>query len=172
MRGQPTDGGEFSLAAIRKSFDENVVAQHLEAHHGLEMSVGGVFDALHTLSQQTYENKSLTFGCILDPALTAANTIATFPGDFIASKKYKALSDGFRTAYHVAANGGLHDFVDLERFDASPLTEKHYYPDWAKPLAKASRDGRCGIGLSRQGDILVFDEGTLRFTYRYGRWQY
>jgi len=26
--------------------------------------------------------------------------------------------------------------------------------------------------LSRQGDILVFDEGTLRFTYRYGRWQY
>jgi DNA integrity scanning protein DisA with diadenylate cyclase activity len=26
--------------------------------------------------------------------------------------------------------------------------------------------------LSRQGDILVFNDGSLRFTYRYGRWQY
>ena len=39
-------------------------------------------------------------------------------------------------------------------------------------MAKVSRAGRCGIALSRQGDILVFDEGTLRFTYRYGQWQY
>jgi len=28
------------------------------------------------------------------------------------------------------------------------------------------------MALTRQGDILLFDEGRLRFTYRYGRWQY
>src|SRR5580692_206149 len=39
-------------------------------------------------------------------------------------------------------------------------------------MARSSRDRKCGIALSRQGDILVFDEGTLRFTYRNGRWQY
>jgi hypothetical protein len=35
-----------------------------------------------------------------------------------------------------------------------------------------SRNGRYGIALSRQGDIVVFDGGTLRFTHRHGRWQY
>jgi DNA integrity scanning protein DisA with diadenylate cyclase activity len=52
------------------------------------------------------------------------------------------------------------------------LTEKHYHPEWAAQLARVSRSGICGVALSRQGDILIFDEGTLRFTYRYGRWQY
>jgi DNA integrity scanning protein DisA with diadenylate cyclase activity len=29
-----------------------------------------------------------------------------------------------------------------------------------------------GIALSRQGDLLVFENGSLLFSYRYGRWQY
>jgi DisA bacterial checkpoint controller nucleotide-binding len=94
------------------------------------------------------------------------------PDEFLTLKKYKALSDGFRTAYYVSATGEILNFVDLDRFDRRRLTEKHHYPYWAEPIARASREGRCGVALSRQGDILVFDEGTLRFTYRYGRWQY
>src|SRR3546814_664369 len=39
-------------------------------------------------------------------------------------------------------------------------------------MARASRDGKPGIALSRQGDILIFEEGTLRFSYRFGRWQH
>src|SRR5262249_3012450 len=74
--------------------------------------------------------------------------------------------------YHIARDGGVSNLLDLDRFEQTPLTEKHFYPYWAEPIARASRAGRCGIALSRQGDILVFDEGTLRFTYRYGRWQY
>jgi hypothetical protein len=95
-----------------------------------------------------------------------------FPDDFLRSKKYKALSDGFRTAYLVSTHGAVIDFIDLDRVGLTPLSEKHHFPDWAEPIAKASRGGRCGIALSRQGDILIFDEGTLRLTYRYGQWQY
>ncbi|MGA8409303.1 MAG: hypothetical protein WB680_19175 [Candidatus Acidiferrales bacterium] len=161
------------MRAIRDAFDEYVVANHVEAYHELsEMPVSSIFDALHTLSEQSYENKALTFGCILDPRKRVKGEEARFPGDFLTAKKYKALSDGFRTAYYVSANGRIVDFIDLDRFDKEPLTEKHHYPDWAEPIARASRSRRCGIALSRQGDILVFDEGTLRFTYRYGRWQY
>lgn len=164
---------EASIRAIRDAFDEYVVAQHLEMHHGLkQLPVSSVFEALHTLSEQSYENKALTFGCILDPSKSIKGQTAQFPGDFLSSKKYKALSDGFRTAYHISANGKILGFIDLDRFEKKGLTEKHYYPDWAEPIAKASRSGRCGIALSRQGDILVFDEGTIRFTYRYGVWQY
>src|SRR5207247_1759421 len=80
--------------------------------------------------------------------------------------------DGYRTAYHLSGSGHVLDFVDLDTFEDRPLTVKHFYPAWAEPMARASRDRKCGIALSRHGDLLVFDEGTLRFTYRFGRWQY
>lgn len=168
-----SDADKASIKAIRDAFDEYVVAQHVEKHHGLaQMPVSPIFDALHKLSEQSYENKALTFGCILEPRRNVKGQGAQFPSDFLGSKKYKALSDGFRTAYHVSASGTILDFVDLDRFVKKDLSEKHYYPDWAEPIARASRSDRCGIALSRQGDILVFDRGTLRFTYRYGQWQY
>ncbi|HKZ85591.1 MAG TPA: hypothetical protein VJ793_18290 [Anaerolineae bacterium] len=172
MELTPSSTGAASIHALRNTFDEFVVSQHIEQHHRLNLSVSTVLEALHTLSEQSYENKSLTFGCILDPNQTTGTSSAKFPADFLPSKKYKALSDGFRTAYDISSDGQVLNFVDLERFEKKPLTEKHYYPDWAEPIARASRSGRCGIALSRQGDILIFDEGTLRFTYRYGQWQY
>jgi len=169
---QPEEGNNASLRAIRNAFDEHVLAEHVEEYHRLKMSLSTLLAALHTLSEQSYENKALTFGCILEPETKGSGLGAEFPSDFLNVKRYKALSDGFRTAYLISANGTVLDFVDLDRFGKKELTEKHYYPDWAEPVAKASRDNRCGIALSRQGDILIFEEGTLRFTYRYGKWQY
>ncbi len=162
-----------SLEAIAAAFDEYVVAYHLADHLGLGLSVSSVFRALHTLSGQSYENKAITFGCILDPKNNDIPGFgARFPDDYVRSKKYKALSDGFRTAFLVSGRGSAIGFVDIELFTPASPIGKHYYPGWAEPLARASRGGKCGIALSRQGDILVFDEGTLRFSYRYGRWQY
>jgi hypothetical protein len=166
------NANEESLRSIRNAFDELVVAEHLTTHHRLDHPVGAVLAALRTLSEQSYENKALAFGCILDPRVSGGTSAPQFPHPLLGAKKYKALSDGFRTAYRISSRGTIVDFVDLEKVIASPLTEKHFYPDWAADIARASRNGCCGIALSRQGDILVFDEGTLRFTYRYGRWQY
>jgi hypothetical protein len=168
----PPCGSAASIHAIRDAFDEYVVAQHVQFHHGLDTSVSTVFDALHTLSEQSYENKALTFGCVLDPNSRGARASMRFPEDFLEAKRYKALSDGFHTAYYISGTGQIANFVDLDRFEKNTLTERNYYPYWAEPIARTSREGRCGIVLSRQGDILVFDEGTVRFTYRYGHWQY
>ncbi len=46
------------------------------------------------------------------------------------------------------------------------------YPEWAESMARISSEGRCGICLTRTGDILVFGDGALRFVYRFGRWRY
>ena len=159
-----------SLRAIGTSFDEEVVAEHIREHHKFSLEVSELFGALHTLAEQTYENKALTFGCVIDP--THRNSSEYFFTKDFTSKRYRALSDGYRTAYHLSSSGQIFDFVDLDEFDSRSLTAKHFYPQWAEPMARASRDGKCGIALSRQGDLLVFDEGTLRFTYRNGRWQY
>jgi len=161
-----------SLAAVQEFFDEQVIADHLRTHHGLALEVSEVLAALHQLAEQTYENQAISFGCIIDPLAQPESGDSIFPVELLQSKKYRALSDGLRTAYHVSTDGRLRGFVDLEILAPEHLSLRHYYPEWADRFARASRDRRCGICLTRQGDILVFDEGTLRFTYRYGRWQY
>ena len=149
-----------STRAIRGSFDEAIVAEYVKQYHKVGVEVGSILAALHTLSEQTYENKALVFGCVLDPSQSNQGIAATFPDPFLTAKKYKALSDGFRTAYHISSDGAVIDFVDLDKLEAPELTAHHYSPEWARPIARVSRQGRCGIALTRQGDILIFDEGA------------
>jgi hypothetical protein len=160
-----------SLRAIRSLFDEQVVAGHLQAYHGITLDVGRLFGVLRGLAEQSYENKALTFGIIIRKTEKADNNGAVFPFDFLEKKRYRALSDGFRTAYAVSADGRLLGLADLKASTAKSH-QKSFYPEWCEYIAEASRDGSCGICLTRQGDLLVFDSGGLRFTYRCGRWQY
>lgn len=166
--------GSGSLRSLKDAFDEQVIIDHLLEHHGLDLDLNEVLNAIHKLAEQTYENKSLAFGAILDPALYFPDCGGPiFPQELFSSKKYKALSDGFRTAYHVSTCGHLVNFVDLAAFrKKKKLTARHHFPEWLEDLAGASRDRCCGIALSQQGDILLLDEGSLRFSYRYGHWHY
>lgn len=166
-----TDG--TSLRAIRDSFDEYIVARHVEAHHSFEEdAVRLILDRLHVLAEQSYENKALTFGCIIGQPSNSVVRTSRFPKDFLEIKKFRALSDGFRTSYVVSPSGAILDFVDLEDFEAPRVTARNYFPSWAEAIANAATGNRCGISLSRQGDILIFEKGSLRFTYRFGKWQY
>ncbi len=160
-----------SLRAISKGLDESVVARHVHNRYPLAVSVADVLDAFRTLAEQSYENKALTFGCLLDSKSSVPSSSSAFPSSFLSSKRYKALSDGYRTAYQISKNGAVVDFVDLESVERR-VTGQHYFPDWSEPMAGASHSGKCGIVLSRQGEVLVFYDGTLRFSYRHGRWQY
>jgi hypothetical protein len=131
-------GGGF-VGAVRDAFDESMVAKYLETSYE---STQMLFYALHRLSEQSYENKALTFGCILESGNNVPEKGAKFPGDFLISKKYKALSDGYRTAYRISAKGKILGFVELDLFSKKAPTKKHYYPDWAEPIAQASRPDR------------------------------
>jgi len=172
LRGAGSAAGPESLRAIRDLFDEQIVASHIQHHHDLELDVSEIFRELRKLAEQSYENNSITFGCILDPLAKAqTDEGARFPSAVLKWKKFKALSDGYRTAYRVSTNGRLLAFEDLHRFRPTS-TGKHFYPEWADCIAAASTGDKCGICLTRQGDLLVFEAGTLRFTYRAGKWQY
>lgn len=160
-----------SLQAIRRQFDEDIVVAYLRDHHGLELDISEVFDALHELAEQTYENTPLAFGCILDPGWRIDDWQSVFPGRLLRSKKYRALSDGYKTAYHVSTNGRVMHFISLCTGGDTSGDSRHFFPYWAADLASHSRGECCGIALTKHGDILVFDEGNLTFSYRFGRWQ-
>lgn len=156
--------------AVKSTFDERVVAAHLQSFHSLDVDLGSWFSALRGLAGQTYENKALAFGCLVDGEdRTVAATEAAFPSDFLAKKKYRALSDGYKTAYSVSARGAVRQFLRLT--DGRHVPRK-YFPEWCSEIATRSSGSKLGVSLTRQGDILVFDSGQLTFTHRFGRWQY
>jgi hypothetical protein len=163
-------GDTATADALRAGFEERVVARHLGKHHDLELDLAAWFSALRQLAEQSYENKSLTFGCIISTAdRTAPESGSQFPVDFLERKRYRALSDGYRTAYRVSSKGAIIGFSDLP---PRPPEGHRYYPKWCDDLAAHSQGNRLGLCLTRQGDLLVLDGGRLTFTYRFGRWQY
>jgi hypothetical protein len=159
-----------SLAALQAGFDERVVAAHLIKQHHLQIDLDQWFVALRRLAEQTYENKALAFGCVIASKNRQAPAEGKrFPQDFLDRKRYRALSDGYRSGYRVSARGALLGLVELGR--GKPEGSR-FYPEWCEDLATEARSGRLGIALTRQGDLLVFDDGHLTFTYRFGRWQF
>lgn len=171
---QDSSSEPLLLKAFQEKFDEQVIAQHIKEFHNLRLDVAPVLRIFHELSEQTYENKRFSFGCLLDSRRHKEQGGVKFLGHLIdlegGAKRYRALSDGFKTVYRIATDGFLLRFDDIEHHD-HPLKKAHY-PEWSEPIAAASRDGVIGMSLNRNGDILIFDEGSLRFTYRFGRWQY
>ena len=162
--------------AMLSRLDERAVALHLAEYHGLRFDVGTLLMDLHRLSEQTYENKSIAFGCLIDGKLPYKKDIDSilFTAEFLQSKKYRALSDGYKTSYVLSRAGRLRGFGLLAHYNRHHETVAGaWFPSWGEDMAVASAV-RSGVGLclTRQGDLLVFDNGGLTFGYRNGRWQY
>jgi hypothetical protein len=142
LRTQHESGSPESLSAIRSLFDEQVVAAHLKLHHGIALDMGLVFTEMRHLAEQSYENKSITYGLLIRKDGGAAKQF--FPSDFFGKKRYRALSDGFRTAFEVTSAGKLLGLLDLQELGLK-LSQRHFYPEWCEHIAEASTDGACGI---------------------------
>jgi hypothetical protein len=161
-----------ALDSIQDSFDERIVASHLKVEHKLVLDPAIILRHLRALAEQTYENRPMAFGCIIDKSKHASpDDKSFFPSDYFRKKKYRALSDGYHTSYVISTKGAVVGFEGLGQ-SSNQVGRKAYYPEWAGNLAVSCSGGRIGIALTRQGDILVIDNGSVRFTYRLGKWQY
>jgi len=167
-----TDDGVSS--ELRRSFDERVVARYIQRRFDLQLDPRPLFDALHSLAEQTYETRSLTFGVVVDmsgPTRSQAVPAFAFPEDYLGGKKYRVLSDGYRVAYRLSRAGAVIGLADLTAEAGSP-GGKLYFPEWARQLAMTSHRKALGVSLTRHGDIVVFANGNLHLSYRAGQWCY
>ena len=172
--GSTEPPSEEVLTGLTHLFDEVIVAGHLKQQHRLALDPQLVLSALRALAEQTYENRALTFGCVIDASRDQQPAIgARFPDDFLSRKRFRALSDAYYTAYLVSGHGAVIEFLDLPgSSEGHRVAPRNYFPEWCRDLALQCHGRRLGVALTRNGDVLVFDEGTLRFSYRFGRWQY
>jgi hypothetical protein len=169
---QKNDLTDEVCQAIADDFDELVVSDHLRTQHALRVGPASLFRALRELAGQTYENKAITFGCTIDSQRQEDSPPgADFPATFFRKKRYRALSDGYYTTYCLSSAGALVGFRDLVAAAGRPAP-RSYFPDWCKDLVALDHGKLLAIALTRHGDIVVLDGGSLRFTYRFGAWQY
>jgi hypothetical protein len=155
----PTD--DHTWSALQESFDESVIATHLRIYHDLGMAPERLFRSFRSLAEQTYESRAISFGCIIDPERESSVTDASrFPEDYLSRKRFRVLSDGYHTAYEITGDGALSGFVHLEPGRAA-ASGRAFFPEWSRGLAGLSQDSRIGIALTRHGDLLVLDQGSL-----------
>ena len=165
-----------SLSAVLSTLQELIAAAYLKGKYAIEMDLSGMLRQLRLLSGQSYENKDLTFGCIIDyTSKVPPEEDAVFPNSFMEKnlKRFKAMSDGYHTAYKISSKGALLEFKSLDGSIGSPINiSKCFYPDGCKRLAICSNPTGLGLSLTRQGDLIVFENGTLRFTYKAAMWSF
>ena len=159
------------IGSYVSDIDENIASEYLKEAHDLRFDLKKLFHQIRKLSEQTYENNALTFGCIIEEGGKEKTSNDCNFEEFLSKKKYRSLSDGYYTAYLLTSNGQLLNFLDLEKIKKVP-SGKCFFPEWCRHLVSHSIGRRVAFCLTRQGDILIFENCTLRFTYREGHWQY
>ncbi|GJM18208.1 MAG: hypothetical protein DHS20C14_04210 [Phycisphaeraceae bacterium] len=164
---------EQSLSAIGSLVDEQVVSAWLKEKYEIGFDLLSTIAELRKLAEQTYENKSLSFGCIIDTAKKGLLRDRVFPEFLGDTKSHRALSDGFSTAYVISSDGCLLGFKDIRVYGSPRHLGKAHYPMWARNLvAQCTNQSTIAIALTKNGDIVVLNKDGLLLAYRFGQWQF
>lgn len=83
IRVDRKDANPRSLEVLREAFDDMVVGSLVTSEFGLGFDAGAMLRSIKSLAEQTYENSSLSFGCLISPK-ARPNGSARFPQDFLA----------------------------------------------------------------------------------------
>lgn len=167
------EAGRLLTHWVEKEFDQMVIARFIEKKHALSFPVIALIRFLQQLAEQSYENRSISYGVIVGRNRLDDPEAPDFPRSHANIKRFKALTDGVKTAFMLATNGKLRKLVDVARESNVGQPERgRWFPDWCRDISLSSIENRCSFALTRHGDILFFDGGTLRLTYRSGQWKY
>jgi len=102
------------MANLLKDFNEYVVLSYLKAKNELGFDLNIVVNYLKELSEQSYENKTLYYGIIIDKKKQKkSNKFFLFHLDF-QNKKYKALSDGYKTSFVINNDSKVIALADIQ----------------------------------------------------------
>lgn len=135
-----------------------------------------VEDAIRFLlrsSATTYEGQAVAINLALD--LSAAGDVHSFASlsEYQDQDWHAVLGGGVNTALLVNAAGAVVEHIDVQERTAAKLeTSDEMWPDALRYLGNWTKaDRRLALSLTRTGEILIQQEGILRYIYRFGKWR-
>ena len=165
---------DYILArAIARAVAPNVLPQ--------QETIVKVLSKFSDWSAQTYEGTRVSCGVIVHAMSQGGQDDLTF--DEVMGEDFsKALSDGVETWWGIDAAGVFQGFAtevtgigDALEADAARQTGQQrgdhgLFPFRYRGLATEAHSGRVGITLNRNGEVLLFADGSLKFAKRRGSW--
>lgn len=132
------------------------------------------YDTLHSLIYElthwgfrTYEGDRPNFGFIVSPRNINYNSSRKVHFTKILDKDFSALlSDGRDGVMFLNSKGYLMGYYSLPNV----IDQNTYAPYEYIKVAKSCKQGRIGVCLIPNGDILIFSEGELVFANSHGSW--
>jgi hypothetical protein len=116
-------------------------------------------------SEQTYEGRRIAAAVGIDPTNQGGSGVPLM--DVYAKSFGAVLANGLDSFLTAAQNG---DIIAYEPVPQVPSSASLFAPIRFARLAEWSTGGKIGLGLNRNGEILLFKDKKLIFSKRRGRW--
>lgn len=148
-------------------YGTQAVAAELGTRADLQFNPLPVLQFIRSLSHETYENRSLSYGIILSRSLDGR---APFH-EALDNKRIKRITDGISTALVIDRKGKVVELAPLHSPQHESLAARRR-PWSSAGLAEAAKAREAvGVALTHQGDMVIVDRGRLVFSQRAGVWR-
>ena len=128
-----------------------------------------ILETLAAWASQTYEGERVSAG-ILIAATPASTGTAKFSLLELMKEDFgKVLSDGVDSWWRVDEASLVLGFDTVDSSKAN-VSERGCFPLRYLPLASRTSGKEVGVALNRNGEILMFAQGELKFAKRRGKW--
>lgn len=127
-----------------------------------------ILETLSAWASQTYEGERVSSGILVTSAV-GSGTAKLSLLDLMKEDFGKVLSDGVDSWWQVDAAGVVQTFSTTDSTTAA-ASERGYFPLRYLALASRAIGNEVAVTLNRNGEILLFAEGELKFSKRRGRW--
>jgi hypothetical protein len=120
-----------------------------------------------------YEGNALSVNLLLDLSVSAESPALNSLDEYEDEDWHAVLGTGSSTAIHMDAHGKIIELIDLAQLEGAPIpAPEALSPDALKTIgAWTTEPYRVAASLTRGGEILVQQSGSLRYVYRSGRWK-
>ncbi len=126
-----------------------------------------ILKQFETWAEQTYEGRRIAAAVGVDTTVNGGSGVPLLE---VYGESYGVvLANGFDSFLTVAKNGQI---IGYEGLAQVPSGEKTFAPLRFLRLAEWTENGKTGIGLNRNGEILLFKNKELAFAKRRGSWHH
>lgn len=123
----------------------------------------------------TYEGQPVHLNLLLDLEQPGGQAAEPSLEHFEAHDWFAVLGSGLDSGILVDSNGGVVRAVDLRPFAPEAhgiVVDDRFRPDAFRCISAWTEvDNRVALSLARTGEVLIFQNGQLRYVHRSGRWR-
>jgi hypothetical protein len=150
---------ELIGAAIRR-------AVATQAASAFTDTVNQILRELEQWSEETYEGRPISAVLGITPGPAVQNAI---PLKTLLAKSFSKVATGSLEAIATLSSDG--SFAGYESLPMPSAINEIKAPQRFASIAQWAKDGKVGLVLSRNGEVMVFRNGELGFARRRGRWR-